>query len=777
MLAHHVQTGKKRKSKGDSAELRIREHAKHATHHRKLIALVRFCLLLAAIPAVVAASMGAGRTAVPVVTAQTGPALQYGFVMALLGNNSVVKGMGFQWVQYGVYWMDAEPSPGVYDWGHVDNIVNGARNARLNVLIRVSRPPQWARDPACATVDTCPPRDPAEFGRFAAQLAAHVRPMIAPYRVAYEIWNEPNVSNEWGELCPDPARYAAMLQAVYPQIKAADPSASVVAGAVTTVGEREQPANCWLDDITFLEQMYSAGARPYFDILSDHPYGFVSPPEAQPTGGSTRLVFRRAERHRQVMEQFGDTAKQMWATEIGWALDPATIGSTCPRPDWYYIFNPQQQADYLVRAYQWARSYWPWMGAMFVFNFDFSEAPWYDQCHPFRFWSVKGRPAQSALASLVQNPPPTYTPVVEGPPVIHAIRYSQTTFTRWGGQLTVEVDASDNDDSPIDSVQANVRYPDNTNQLLVFSLVAGTNRSGTWRVTIPLDRNDTYQTQTYVVSPYVVEAYPQRRTTNGPSQNISVGPNSFSDVPTGYWAFSYIEPLARQGVIGGYSDGTFRPDNTTTRGQLTKIVALAFNLPLVNPPTPTFADVPYGSAFYTYVETAASRGIINGYACGGPGEPCDPQRRPYFRPNATVTRGQIAKIVVLTAGWPLLNPPTPTFADVPYGSVFYQHIETAASHGIIGGYQCGGPGEPCDPQRRPYYRPGNFTTRAQICKIVYLAVTQTPPTPTPSPTPSPVPTATATATATPSATPTPAETATPTPVAKPTAPAKGPSDR
>jgi hypothetical protein len=183
-------------------------------------------------------------------------------------------------------------------------------------------------------------------------------------------------------------------------------------------------------------------------------------------------------------------------------------------------------------------------------------------------------------------------------------------------------------------------------------------------------------------------------------------------------------------------------------------VVLGFNLPLINPPVATFADVPPGSTFYQYVETAAQRGIIGGYPCGGLGEPCDPQRRPYFRPGANVTRGQIAKILVLTAGWTLANPPVATFADVPPGSTFYQYVETAAQRGIIGGYPCGGLGEPCDPQRRPYFRPNANATRAQISKMVYLALQQTPPSPTPTHTVVP----TSTPTYTPTVTPVPTET-------------------
>ena len=39
-------------------------------------------------------------------------------------------------------------------------------------------------------------------------------------------------------------------------------------------------------------------------------------------------------------------------------------------------------------------------------------------------------------------------------------------------------------------------------------------------------------------------------------------------------------------------------------------------------------------------------------------------------------------------------------------------------HGVIGGYQCGGPGEPCDSENRAYFRPYNTLTRGQLAKIL-----------------------------------------------------------
>jgi hypothetical protein len=153
--------------------------------------------------------------------------------------------------------------------------------------------------------------------------------------------------------------------------------------------------------------------------------------------------------------------------------------------------------------------------------------------------------------------------------------------------------------------------------------------------------------------------------------------------------------------------------------------------------TPTYAehagqfeDVPPGSTFYEFVECMGTRGIISGYPCGGVGEPCHAQNKPYFRPNANVTRGQVSKMVVSAAGW---NDPVPstqqTFEDVPPGSTFWLWIEQLAGRGIIGGYPCGGPFEPCQPpSNRPYFRPNNNLTRGQLAKIAAQAAgfTETP---------------------------------------------------
>jgi len=116
---------------------------------------------------------------------------------------------------------------------------------------------------------------------------------------------------------------------------------------------------------------------------------------------------------------------------------------------------------------------------------------------------------------------------------------------------------------------------------------------------------------------------------------IHDGP-AFTDVPAGSTFYAYVETAAHNGLVTGYSDGTYRPQNGVTRGQMTKIVVNAAGWTPVNPSTATFTDVPVGSTFFSYVETAVAHGIINGYS------------DQTFRPSDAVLRGQASKIVYLS---------------------------------------------------------------------------------------------------------------------------------
>jgi len=115
---------------------------------------------------------------------------------------------------------------------------------------------------------------------------------------------------------------------------------------------------------------------------------------------------------------------------------------------------------------------------------------------------------------------------------------------------------------------------------------------------------------------------------------------TFTDVLPGDWFYSAVETAYGHGIVAGYADGTFRPYNEVTRGQLSKMLVLAQVWPLLDPERGHFSDVLKGSAFYTYIETALSRAIISGYGDGT------------FRSGNNATRGQLSKMLysALTTG-------------------------------------------------------------------------------------------------------------------------------
>jgi hypothetical protein len=197
-------------------------------------------------------------------------------------------------------------------------------------------------------------------------------------------------------------------------------------------------------------------------------------------------------------------------------------------------------------------------------------------------------------------------------------------------------------------------------------------------------------------------------------------PIQFSDVPPGSTFYPYIHCLACLDIVNGYPDGTFKPNNDVTRGQLSKIISNAAGFE-DNQTTQMFWDVPVGSTFFQYIGRLAERGYINGYPCGGPpAGPCiPPDYLPYFRPNNNATRGQLAKIDANAAGFN--DPPGhQMFQDVPVGSTYYTYTYRLVSRGVMSGYPCGTPpaGKCIPPANLPYFLPNNNATRGQTSKIV-----------------------------------------------------------
>lgn len=276
----------------------------------------------------------------------------------------MARAAGIGWARQEFIWAEIEPEPGVYNWNKYDDIVDLFRTNNMQVIARLDRPPAWARTRASATGSSGPPDDFSAYGSFVQAFATHYRDRIN----YFQIWNEPNLSREWNDAPIDPTAYMQLLKTAYQSAKAIDPNIQILSAPLAiTLGETISPGSTEyrnMNDLQFLEEMYAAGAKPYFDILSANAFGLGSPPDAPANPGE--LNFQRVTLERDVMTKFDDAQKAIWILEYGWNAAPDTIPDS--RLIWGRV-TEQQQAEYTVRGIQQARQNWNWAGVVSIWFF------------------------------------------------------------------------------------------------------------------------------------------------------------------------------------------------------------------------------------------------------------------------------------------------------------------------------------------------------------------------------------------------------------------------
>ncbi len=222
-----------------------------------------------------------------------------------------MQAMGVNTVRIGIPWAGINPIPGYYNWSQDDYLINAANARGMGVLAVITTTPGWANDPNAPGVYGAP-ASPAAYGQFAGLAAQRYAGKVS----AYEIWNEPNAAPYYGPQ-PDPAGYTRLLQAAYPAIKAADPTATVVGGVV---GSTVTYQNLTLNPVTFVDEMYQNGAQGYFDALSFHPYQYTTP-FSQGAYNPNNPIVQLADIH-DLMVANGDAGKLIWASEYG---EPSSV--------------------------------------------------------------------------------------------------------------------------------------------------------------------------------------------------------------------------------------------------------------------------------------------------------------------------------------------------------------------------------------------------------------------------------------------------------------------
>lgn len=107
--------------------------------------------------------------------------------------------------------------------------------------------------------------------------------------------------------------------------------------------------------------------------------------------------------------------------------------------------------------------------------------------------------------------------------------------------------------------------------------------------------------------------------------------NRFSDVKADDWFAEAVSYMARVGIVNGYEDGTFKPNDYITRAEFATMAARYDELD--ESATSKFSDIPNNHWAVKYIDSAANKGWVNGYEDGT------------FKPDQTITRAETVTVV------------------------------------------------------------------------------------------------------------------------------------
>lgn len=243
------------------------------------------------------------------------------------------------------------------------------------------------------------------------------------------------------------------------------------------------------------------------------------------------------------------------------------------------------------------------------------------------------------------------------------------------------------------------------------------------------------------------------------NQPTKIYTQTFSDVPESHWAAEYISEMVSRGILSGYPDGAFRPDNTVTRAEFAKIMTVAAGIS-IEPVTQVYFNDTVQDAWYTpYVN--AARNYLSGYTT--------PYGSHYYSEQPAL-REDIAVALVKLKGYDTFGADesmlTAMFSDVAsISESARKYVATAIEKGLVSGYDDG------------TFRGQATITRAEAATMLWRAyqygnenkqfdITEPVATPVPTIPPTTIPTIAPTVVPTPESTtaPTPEPTTEPTPI-------------
>jgi hypothetical protein len=175
---------------------------------------------------------------------------------------------------------------------------------------------------------------------------------------------------------------------------------------------------------------------------------------------------------------------------------------------------------------------------------------------------------------------------------------------------------------------------------------------------------------------------------------------TFSDVPQTHPNYVAIMYLKSQGILGGYEDGTFKPDALVNRAEALKILMMGNKVEV--PETvaqASFSDYQAGDWFAKFVEQAKTLGIVNGNPDGT------------FAPARNVNRAEFIKMLLILNGLKTEKwVDQVVFADIPKGEWFTPYMNYAGQAGLI------------TKDENNMLHPSRELTRGDVAEIMYLMI-------------------------------------------------------
>jgi polysaccharide biosynthesis protein PslG len=274
-------------------------------------------------------------------------------------NLRAIRSAGATMERLQVGWPSVEPQRGQWTWGEFDKQFAATARSGVSILPLLMGIPGWAGG-SLYSVST----NRSGFANYVAHVVRRYGPRGSfwrahrdvPYRPArwFEIWNEPYLP-QFSDGGPNPAAYARLFKAAAIAGNRARAGAKFLLAADTSAQTDSGSLVPWI------APMYRAvrNLNRYVDGIAAHPYSAPQGPLEFTRGHDARFQFRRIEALRHDFVSRG-ARKPVWITEIGWSTCPGSPGNCNTEPE---------QATYLGQTFRTVKRKYPWVHALFVYNY------------------------------------------------------------------------------------------------------------------------------------------------------------------------------------------------------------------------------------------------------------------------------------------------------------------------------------------------------------------------------------------------------------------------